>query len=128
MSQQNISFDNLEPGPIRHAELSSALVARIKDIHATLDEVYPSSLEEWLDDFRRDLHPEHEVIWWERLAQCYLTYRNKHDLSAKQRQAAFKVLLTISLGGHPDSLSADTAILPQGALGDLRALLREHGL
>ena len=123
-----VSAMSAEPSPIRHAELSSALVVRIKEIHATLDEVYPSSLAEWLDDFRRDLHPEQEVTWWERLAQCYLTYRNKHDLSAKQRHAAFKVLLNISLGGHPDSLSADTAILPQGALGDLGALLREHGL
>jgi hypothetical protein len=128
MRQQNIPLDELEQGPIRHPELSHALVARIKKVQLALDEVYPSSLADWLDDFRRDLHPEEEVVWWERLAQCYLIYRDERVLSASQRQPAFKVLLNISLGGHSDSLSADATILPKGVLGDLQALLREHGL
>lgn len=128
MSHSNIPLDELDPSPIRHAELSPDLVARVKDIQATFDEVYPSSLADWLDDFRRDLHPEQEVLWWEHLAQCYIAYRDPHDLNAKQRQAAFKILLNISLGGRPLSLSADAAILPEGALADLQTLLREHGL
>jgi hypothetical protein len=128
MSHSNISLDELEPGPIRHAELSPDLVARIKNLHLALDEVYPSSLADWLDDFRRDLHPEQEVVWWERLAQCYITYRDRQDLNAKQRQAAFKILLNINLGVHPASLSADATILPEGALRDLQKSLRDHGL
>jgi hypothetical protein len=124
MSHSNISLDELERGRIRHAELPPALVARIKSLHSAFDEVYPSSLADWLDDFQRDLHPEREVDWWERLAQCYITYRDQQGLNARQRQAAFKILLSISLGGHPDPLSADAAILPERALADLQAFLR----
>jgi hypothetical protein len=102
-------------------------VARIKNVHLALEEVYPSSLADWLDDFRRDLHPEQEVVWWEHLAVCYLTYRNKRDLSAKQRQTAFKILLSITMGAPPDALSADIAALPEGALADIQALLQEQG-
>ena len=127
MSQQNIRLDELEQGPVRHAEFPPALVARIKNVHLALEEVYPSSLADWLDDFRRDLHPEREVVWWERLAECYLTYRNRRDLSAKQRQTAFKILLSITMGAPPDALSADIAALPEGALADIQALLQEQG-
>ena len=50
------------------------------------------------------------------------------DLSAEQRQAAFKVLLNISMGNSPEMLSNGSAALPRGALADLRAILREQGL
>ena len=39
---------------------------------------------EWLDFFQRDLHPEPEVIWWERLAQCCVEYTRKHELQGAE--------------------------------------------
>lgn len=128
MSSKHIHLDELEEGPVRHAELPPALVARINDIRLALHEVYPSSLADWLDDFQRDLHPEQEVVWWERLTGCYLTYTGNKDLSAKQRQAAFKILLSVSMGVGPEMPSKDLAILPKGCIADLERLLREEGI
>jgi hypothetical protein len=128
MSQENIHVDELEPGPIRQTELTPALVSRVKAIHLALDEVYPSSLADWLDDFRRDVHPEGEIVWWEGLAQCYLEYRDSRELSGVQRQIAFRILLNISMGGSPAMLLEDLAALPEGALAVLQAALQAHGL
>jgi hypothetical protein len=108
-------------------ELPPALVARIIDLRLALDEVYSSSLEEWLDDFQRDVYPEPEVLWWERLSRSYLAYRDKRDLSAEQRQAAFKTLVNVSMGGRPEMLSVDLADLPEGAIEDLELILGEQG-
>ena len=58
----------------------------------TFYEVYPRSLEEWLDGFRRDANPESEVQWWERLARCYTTYNQTNSLTGDQKQALFRIL------------------------------------
>jgi hypothetical protein len=128
MIQANFAPDELEPGPVRHAELSPTLVGRVRNLQLALDEVYPSSLEEWLEDFRRDVHPEREVLWWERLAQSYLEYRSSRELSVEQRQAAFRVLLNLSMGGAAAIRSTDLTNLPEGAIADLQAIIRGRGL
>jgi hypothetical protein len=58
-----------------------------------LHDDYPSSQADWLGDLQRDLHPEREVAWWERLAGPYVAYTRNRELSARQRTAAFNVLL-----------------------------------
>ena len=128
MNRANIPLGDLEEGPIRHAELPPMLVARIKDLHTALAEVYPSSLTDWLDDFRRDTHPEQEVAWWERLARCYRTYKNAHPLDTDQRQAVFRVLVNVSMGTSPALLSADLAILPKRSSRDLQVLIQKYEL
>ncbi len=44
------------------------------------------SMGEWLDGFQRDAHSEQEVIWWERLARCYVDYSSRKELNAQQRR------------------------------------------
>lgn len=127
MRSKRIHLGELEPGPIRHADLPPALVARVKDLCLALHEVYPSSLADWLEDFQRDLHPEREIVWWERLTRCYLAYTGNRDLGAEQRQAAFKVLFNVCMSAGPEIFSNDLAALPNGALADLEAILREQG-
>jgi hypothetical protein len=116
VSKQRRKVDELKPGPIRHQELPPALVARIDWLRLTLDEVYPQSMEAWLDGFQRDLNPEPEVVWWERLAHCYVEYRQSHELSSSQKQAAFRVMIKLALGSAAEQVSTDLADLPGGAL------------
>jgi hypothetical protein len=87
MPKQRRRLDETKPGPIRHAGLPPALVARIERLHLTFGEVYPQSMEEWLDGFQRDLNPEPEVVWWERLAHCYVEYSHSQELNPQQKQA-----------------------------------------
>lgn len=57
------------------------------------------TLDEIIDDFKRDLHPEKEVAIWEHIAdiyQLYLLHNPTDDLAVKHD--VFSVLLMTSLG------------------------------
>ena len=56
-----IPLDRLQRGPIQHAALPDVLVERIKNFKALLIEVEPAPLDEIIEDFQRDLHPEPEI-------------------------------------------------------------------
>jgi hypothetical protein len=124
MPKQRRRLDELKPGPIRHAELPPALVARIEWLKLTLDEVYPQSMAEWLDGFQRDVNPEPEVVWWERLAHCYVEYSHGQELSVGQKQAAFRVILKLALGSAAEQISTDLTDLPPDALEDILRIMQ----
>src|SRR4051794_28113717 len=117
-------LDELKRGPIRHPVLPPALIARIESLRSTLDKVYPQSMEEWLDGFQHDVNPEHEVLWWERLARCYVEYSGSHELNADQRLAAFNVMLKLLLGASREQIESDLASLPAVALDDIIEVIR----
>jgi hypothetical protein len=118
------NVNELKPGPIRHREVPAALVTRIQAIRLTLDEVYPKSIAEWLDGFQRDVHPESEVLWWERLARCYAEYTGSQDINAEQREALFNVILKLMLGSPSEEVAPDLVKLPHTALHDIAEIMR----
>jgi hypothetical protein len=124
MPKQRRRVDELKPGPIRHQQLPPALVARIEWLRLTLEEVYPQSMPEWLDGFQRDLNPEPEVVWWERLAHCYVEYSHGNELNAGQKQAAFRVILKLALGSTAEQISTDLTGLPPSALEDILRIMQ----
>ncbi len=81
MAERRLNPNDIRPSPIRHKQLPPSLIARIEALRSTLEE-YPLSIAEWLDGFQRDAHPEGEVLWWERLARCYVDYTRHHELIA----------------------------------------------
>ena len=119
--------EDLKPGPIRHEQLPPSLIARIEYVRSTLEEVYPQSMDAWLDGFQRDAHPEGEVLWWERLARCYVEYISRKELNAAERKSAFNVILKLGLGASAGELVADVSNLPPGALDDILAMMRSSG-
>ena len=124
MPPQRIKPDKLKPGPIRHQQLPPSLIARIEYVRSTLEEVYPQSMDAWLDGFQRDAHPEGEVLWWERLARCYVEYISRKELNAAQRKSAFNVIFKLGLGASAGEIVADVSNLPPGALDDILAIMR----
>jgi hypothetical protein len=124
MPKQRRKVEDLKPGPIRHQELPPALVARIEWLKSTLDEVYPQSMKEWLNGFQRDVNPESEVVWWERLAHCYVEYSHGHELSSSQKQAAFRVILKLALGSAAEQVSTDLTGLPPDALEGILGIMQ----
>ena len=126
MTAETIDPNKLTRGPIWHEQLSPSLVARISYLRDALYEVHPQSLDEWLDAFRRDAHPESEVRWWERLTRCYLTYSITQDLNAQQEGAAFRIIFKLGMGCQPEALDVDLATLPEGALEEIVAILGER--
>ncbi len=79
---------------------------------------------EWLDGFQRDAHPEPEVLWWERLARCYVEFISQKELNPEQRKVAFNVICKLGLGASAKDLAGDVASLPSGALGAITAIMR----
>src|SRR5580658_2704500 len=126
MARKRIDRAKLKPGPIRHAELPLALVARIDYLRSTLHEVHPMSIEEWLDGFRRDANPESEVRWWERLTRWYRGYSDTRDLSAEQKKALFNVVFRLGMELDDQPLVTDLAKLPAGVMEEIMALAGER--
>jgi len=122
MTRRNIPISQLKRSPIRHEKLSFSLTARINYLQQALEEVYSQPIEKWLDEFQRDMNPESEIVWWERLTRCYLAYTEPKDLSFKQKQAAFKILFTLGMGNDLKGVSAELDCLPSGARDEFLGL------
>ena len=123
MTRKQIPISQLKRGPIRHEQLSLSLTARINYLRQALEEVYSQPIEKWLDEFQRDMNPESEVVWWERLTRCYLAYTEPKDLSFKQKQAAFKILFTLGMGNDLQALDVELGCLPEGAREEILGLM-----
>jgi hypothetical protein len=97
--RKRIKLSNLKEGPIRHTELPAALVARIKAYKRILDDADPTTLEQAIDNFKRDSNPENELVIWERIAstyQLYLTENPTTDFATRREVCA--VLIGASMG------------------------------
>ncbi len=82
------------------------------------------SMGEWLDGFQRDAHPEQEVIWWERLARCYVDFSRRKELHAQQRRDTFRVICGLALGSAVEDVKVDLAHLAPGALDEIFVIMR----
>lgn len=90
----------LHIGPKRHANLSDGQIARIARLREVLAEVYPMSLEGWIDGFLRDLHPEQEIGFIEAAAATYRSLTAKSNLSRDEKGKLYAALcLAISEDG-----------------------------
>jgi hypothetical protein len=118
---------DLRPGPIRRVQLSPELVLRIDTVRAALAEVCALTEAEWRDAFQRDANPEHELLWWERVAGCYQPLVARRAFSLDQRQAAFNVIFGLFSGLEAAQLQADLAKLPDSVMDDLAAIVRQLG-
>lgn len=88
-------------GPIRHPELRPELVNRIRVLREALLDVYPHSLTFWIDGFRRDLIPESELRFWEKIAACMSDTR-RWISDPSELLEAFRLFLAMSMGiGRP---------------------------
>ena len=99
MRHRPIKLNQLQKGPLQHPALPEDLLHRIHAFKEILAEVDNITLDEVIDDFKRDLHPEKEVAVWEHIAdiyQLYLLHNPTDDLAVKHD--VFSVLLMTSLG------------------------------
>ena len=54
-----------------HDSLSEDLVERLQRLHPILSEVFPWSLDKWVNGFHYDMHPEREIEIWERMVEKF---------------------------------------------------------
>jgi hypothetical protein len=97
---QRVKIEDIKFNPtFRHATLPAPLTERIKNFMAILTEVFDKPLQEVIDGFRRDAHPEREVEVWEKIAHHYQeATASQPDLSHNDKQELFSLLLKKSMG------------------------------
>ena len=82
----------VKTGPIRHPPFSEELRGLLREIRTTFDEVYPKSLEDWEDGFRRDANAEQEIAAWYYAARKYQQCLRGQNYSLPQRQEVFAII------------------------------------
>jgi len=95
-AKESLKARDIQPGPIRHDQISDELDARIRRFAAVFAEVYPITHKEWLDGFQRDVVPENEVAIWEQMASAYSKFLAATDVDEAARKEAFGLLLVRS--------------------------------
>ena len=113
------NFDDLKPGPIRRDQLPPALLLRVKKVRSALVEVLPMDEGEWIDGLLRDTHPEQEVLWWERVAQCFKDFSRARPLSRNEKQGAFNVIFGLLSGQKSEDMTVDLAKLSEMQISEL---------
>jgi hypothetical protein len=89
----------LHVGPIRHPTLPDDFIARVKAFKAILEDVDTAPIEKTIDDFKRDEHPEAELVIWERIANTFeLFLAHNPTTDPAIRRDIFAVLLGASTG------------------------------
>jgi hypothetical protein len=110
-----IDSSHLKKNVFQHPPFDEEVRNHLREIKSALDEVYPMSLEQWEDGFRRDRTPEREIAYWLHLAQTYsrLTASNAGlGGTLERRQAIFKVLVGCGVGPREQVL----AVADRGSL------------
>ena len=97
--KKNVKISDLQEGEIRHPVLPEVIIERIKTFKGILGDVEPSSLEQTIDSFKRDMHPERELIIWERIASTYQTYLAHNPTDDPEiKNEIYSVMLAVSMG------------------------------
>lgn len=94
----------IQPGPIRRDALSHEQMARIRALQAVFVEIDKQTVEQWVDNFKRDADPDAELRIWERIAKAYRTYCDGRQLSAVAKKDVYRVALLCSMASQKDVL------------------------
>ncbi|MFN8299387.1 MAG: toll/interleukin-1 receptor domain-containing protein [Chitinophagales bacterium] len=96
------ALEDLKISEIRHKELPKHQLNRIKSIHYLVGKYFTSSLEESIEDYKRDLVPEREIKIWEIIASTFSDFTNKFSVTDEVIKADIAAtLLLFSIGQLP---------------------------
>ncbi len=99
MELKKVKISDIKQGDIRHTTLPDELVERIKKFKELLGDVDKSTLDETIDNFKRDMHPEKEVRIWEHIASVYNAYITEKSITDfNTRREIFSIILRLSMG------------------------------
>lgn len=126
--QRWVKLSQMEEGPLLHPPFEDKGVRRLlRRIRGTLAEVEPLTVEQWEDGFRRDHHPDREIVTWLHIAAVYRHFterRTRSRPSLKHKQEVFQICLWCSLNG-PQELQA-TADLSTPSWRAAEAIIRYY--
>lgn len=96
-------MDVLQLSEIVHDTLTDKQLREIRRIHHVFSEVNSSSLEETINNFKRDQNPDNEIAIWLKMADAYERFAlNKHIEEHDKKEEAFELLLLRSMMSERD--------------------------
>lgn len=101
----SVPATSLQPGPIQHTQLTEKQLERIRKLHQSFVDVDNSSLETWIDNFKRDTNPDNEIAIWERVAAAYTKYCSQRQLTVEAKKEVHSILLLRSMTPESEVLS-----------------------
>ena len=100
----SLKVTEVKRGSVRHENFSAHFRSRIRLLQVLLEPVFPSSIEEWLDNFSRDTNPHRELVWWEFLAYIYIGLAN--ILTSYESKNLFTLTFQLVQNADINSLSS----------------------
>jgi hypothetical protein len=90
-----IKRNEINVSEIRHQVLSKHVLNRIKNIYYTIGKYFNSSLEDSINNFKRDIDPEREIKIWEIITSTFSDFTDKYSINdeIKRKDIAFNLLL-----------------------------------
>ena len=105
MYNRAMNDDNVKMVPIddlkfekRAEALPAELIDRIALIYHTFQPYLSVSLEQTIDNFKYDTHPEQEIALWEKMGRTILILKHQEHWSEEVITKAVKVVIGLSMG------------------------------
>ena len=99
-----VNPNTLSQGPIIHENLSADQIAKITHLKKVFEEVDPTPLNKWIEDFSRDHNPDREIKIWEGMAQPFESFAEKRTLSIQAKKEVYQVVLLRSGASDEETL------------------------
>jgi hypothetical protein len=93
-----------EGDAVHYVPLSEDLRDLLKRLQRVFAGVYPLSLEEWEEGFRRDAYHEEEMALWPHLADVFEHFTRSRQLDQEQKQDILRVALACMNKGKDHAL------------------------
>jgi hypothetical protein len=74
-------------------KLDIGLISRIRLVRACLNEVHPSTMQEWIKDFRYEPFPHNEILVWEYIAGSYVEVTGAYPTKIHYKMIVYGILL-----------------------------------
>jgi len=88
-----VKLSELKESEIRHEKLPKGLMLRITNLYYSIFIILGLDLQKMIDSFKRDLHPNDEIIIWELINLCLQKYFNETDGTDNKRDIISQLLL-----------------------------------
>src|SRR5215204_4459264 len=116
-----MAVEDLELNGIVHDALSDKQLKKIERIHRVFSEVNSSSLEETINNFKREQNPDSEIVIWLKMADAYERFTvNKHIEEHDKKEEAYQLVLLRSMMTEEKVIdSIDVTYLTQGEVKEV---------
>lgn len=88
-----LALSSLKRGPHRLESLSDEQLDRLNAIRQILADVDMYSIEQWVDNFRRETNPDSELTVWEGIAVTHYNYCLGRQLTLDQKREVCGLLM-----------------------------------